>query len=93
MTRLSDSNKRLCGVNSVFNSTNIKEGRFSVAFLGRNLHTLFSDSYFRTFFYRESFIQIFEMFQSFLNFFHVNHEGIMNIDRTNTVFEVLLHYR
>lgn len=50
MTRLSDSNKRLCGVNSVFNSTNMKEGRFSVAFLGQNLHTLFSDGYFRTFF-------------------------------------------
>ena len=27
-----------------------------------------------------------------LTFFHVNREGIMNIDRTNTVFEVLLHY-
>ena len=33
-----------------------------------------------------------EKFQHFSHFFHVNHEGIMNIDRTNTVFEVLLHY-
>ena len=30
-----------------------------------------------------------EKFQHLSHFFHVNHEGIMNIDRTNTVFEVL----
>ena len=29
---------------------------------------------------------------SYMHFFHVNHEGIMNTDRANTVFEVLLHY-
>ena len=33
-----------------------------------------------------------EKFQHFSHFFHVNHEGIMNIDRTNTVFEVLLQH-
>jgi len=44
------------------------------------------------FLYKERFIQIFEMFHHFLHFFYINHEGIMNIDQTNTVFEVLLHY-
>ena len=93
VTRLSrsDSNKQLLWREF---GVRLKEGRFSFAFLRQNLYIfLFLVGYFRRVFYRERFIQIFEMFQHFLHFFfHVNHEGIINMDRTNTVFEVFLHF-
>ena len=53
---------------------------------------MFLDDYYRVFFTENVLFKYLSCFNISYIFFHVNHEGIMNIDLTNTVFEVLLHY-
>ena len=81
-----------CGVNRIRCSIQLKEGRFSFAFLTQNLHIfLVLVGYFRSF----TEIVLFKYLRCFnisYIFFHVNHEEVMNIDRTNTAFKVFLHY-